>query len=198
MPMPPLAQPLNDDELDRLEDFLFSDAVSEDSLDLIGIHGLFCALAIGPEPVPEQDWLRLVLDGEPRWASGAERSEITGLLKQWYQSIASDLYTDEEMDLPCDATLVLEDEDRESGIAPLTLWAEAFMEGVFLHEELWFAPEREEQVAELMLPIMVASDLFEEDDILQIRNDKRLCEQMVAQIPDLLVDLYLVFHTPEK
>ncbi len=198
MPMQPIAQPLNDDELDRLEDFLFSEAVSEDSLDLIGIHGFFCALAIGPEPVAEQVWFELVFDGEPRWASDDERGEITGLLRQWYQSIASDLYNDEELDLPCDATLELEEEDRESGIAPMTTWAEAFMEGVFQHEELWFAPEREEQVAELLLPIMVASDLFDEDDIAQIRKDKRLCEQMVSQIPDLLVDLYLVFHAPEK
>ncbi|MFC6672556.1 YecA family protein [Marinobacterium aestuariivivens] len=198
MPMPPIAQPLNDDELDRLEDFLFSEAVSEESLDLIGIHGLFCALAIAPEEVPEQQWLELLFDGEPKWQSDAEKKEITALLRQWYQSISSDLYNDEEIDLPCDASLELDEEDREVGIAPLTLWAEAFMEGVFLHEELWFAPEREEQVAELLLPIMLASDLFDEDEIKQIRKDKRLSEQMVAQIPELLVDLYLVFHAPEK
>ncbi len=198
MSMPPIAQPLNDDELDRLEEFLFSDAVSEESLDLIGIHGLFCALSISPEPVPEKEWLALLLDGEPKWHSDAEREEISGLLRQWYQSISNDLYSDEEIDLPCDLTLELEEEDREIGIAPLTLWAEAFMEGVFLHEDLWFSPEREEQVAELMLPIMVASDLFEEDDFKQIRRDKRLCEEMVRQIPDILIDLYLVFHAPEK
>ena len=49
--------PLSDDELDRLETFIFSDVVSEDSLDLIGIHGFLCALNISPVPADEEEWM---------------------------------------------------------------------------------------------------------------------------------------------
>ena len=50
-----------------------------------------------------------------------------------------------------------------------------------------------------MLPIMIASDLFDEDkEMAAMRKDKKLSEEMARQIPDLLIDLYLLFHAPKK
>ena len=49
-----LNTPLTDEELDELEAFLFSDAVSEDALDLVGTHGYFCALNISPVKISEK------------------------------------------------------------------------------------------------------------------------------------------------
>ena len=43
---------ITEDELDTLEEFLFSPAVSEEALDLIGAHGLLCAVNISPSDVP--------------------------------------------------------------------------------------------------------------------------------------------------
>ncbi|BBI63964.1 hypothetical protein HSBAA_52700 [Vreelandella sulfidaeris] len=52
-------QPLLDDEqLDRLDDFLDSDQVDEDALDLISAHGFLVALAVAPSEVsPLSGWL---------------------------------------------------------------------------------------------------------------------------------------------
>ena len=72
------------------------------------------------------------------------------------------------------------------------------MEGVFTQEEAWFSPKTEQDVAEMLLPVMVASELFEEEEITAIRDDEKLCAEMCAQIPELLIDLYLYFHAPEK
>ncbi len=72
------------------------------------------------------------------------------------------------------------------------------MEGVFTQEEVWFNKQTEQDVAEMLLPVMVASDLFDEADINKIRDDEKLCAEMCAQIPELLIDLYLYFHAPEK
>lgn len=71
------------------------------------------------------------------------------------------------------------------------------MEGVFLREEQWFGDD-EETVAGLLLPIMVASELFEDAEISEIRKDRALSEEMCEQIPEVLIDLYLHFHAPEK
>jgi uncharacterized protein len=65
------ANTLTDSELDKLDDFLYSDHVSEDCLDLIGVHGLFCALNISPAPLAEETWLELVFDETPKWESEA-------------------------------------------------------------------------------------------------------------------------------
>ncbi len=187
---------LSDAELDELEDFLYSDAVSEDSLDLVGVHGLFTACNISPKAVTEQEWSELVFDGEPLWASQDQHDRIMEMLRRLYQMINSNLYSDQEIDLPCELTLVAE-EDEE--IASLTWWSQAFMEGVFMNEEAWFGHQAEETVAELMLPMMVASELFLEDkDMATMRKDTKLSEEMAGQIPDLLIDLYLLFHAPKK
>ncbi|RVU32569.1 MULTISPECIES: YecA family protein [Neptunomonas] len=187
-------QPLNDAELDALEAFIFSDAVSEDSLDLIGIHGFLCALSISPNPAPEAKWLDVVFDGQPAWKSDDQRAEVTGWLTRWKNAILVDINDQEELEMPCDLVL-----DRNGDEDPLLeIWAQAFMEGVFLNEEDWFAAENEESVAELLLPIMVASDLFDEQEFKEIRRNRKVANQMANEIPDLLVDLYLVFHSPEK
>jgi uncharacterized protein len=189
------ANTLSDAELDQLDDFLYSDHVSEDCLDLIGVHGLFCALNISSTPLAEETWLELVFDEAPKWASDAQQKEIMSLLKRFYASIGANFYSDGEIELPCELSLDPEDDED---IAPLAWWSQAFMEGVFTQEDNWFANKADDDVAQMLLPMMVASELFDEDDINKIRDDENLCAEMCSQIPELLVDLYLHFHAPEK
>ena len=187
--------PLSDDELDRLETFIFSDVVSEDSLDLIGIHGFLCALNISPVPAAEEEWMDVLFDGVPKWTSTEQEKEITSTLNRWKSSIYSDLSNDSELGMPCELTLETKNEESE-----LEIWAQAFMEGVFLNEDEWFSEgtSKEETVAELMLPIMVVSNLFDEKEFKDIRKNRAVTEQMANEIPDILVDLFLLFHAPEK
>ncbi|UTW04452.1 YecA family protein [Amphritea atlantica] len=188
-----LNTPLTDEELDELEAFMFSDAVSEDALDLVGTHGYFCALNISPVKITEKQWLQELFDGVPEYNSEKEKARIEGLLRRLYFSIGSDLYNDQDMLLPCELTLETEEDEEQS---PLTSWAQAFMEAVFLKEDEWFNHQAEEEVAELMLPIMIASELFEDEEFVKMRADTKLCDEMCRTIPELLVDLYLLFHAP--
>ncbi len=185
---------ITEEELDRLEEFLFSSAVSDEALDLIGAHGFLCALNISPEPITEAEWLEQLFDGEPEWSSEAEKNEIIELLRKLYRTIGNDLYNDQEILLPCELSLEPEDDEE---MTELTIWAQSFMEGVFLKEDAWFGQD-EETVAGLLLPIMVASDLFEDEEVRDISQDRSLREEMCVQIPEVLVDLYLNFHAPDK
>jgi len=185
---------ISEDELDQLENFLDSEAVAETALDLVGAHGLLCALNIAPEKVDESTWMTLIFDEQPNWSSADQQAEIENLLRKLNATIANDLYSDQEIYLPCDLSLETEDDNE---IPEITLWAEAFMEGVFSNEEAWFSDD-EESVAGLLLPIMVASDLFDEGEVKDIRKDRALSEEMCEQIPEILIDLYLQFNSPEK
>ncbi|MBA4501229.1 YecA/YgfB family protein [Marinobacterium marinum] len=185
---------ITEEELDHLEEFLFSPAVSDEALDLIGAHGFLCALNISPKTVTEAEWLEQLFDGEPEWRSAAEKDTIIELLRKLYRTIGNDLYNDQEILLPCELSLEAEDDEDAT---ELTTWAQSFMEGVFLHEEEWFGQD-EETVAGLLLPVMVASDLFEDEDVREISQDRALREEMCVQIPEVLVDLYLHFHAPDK
>ena len=188
--------PLTDDELDRLDDFFYSDAVPEETLDLIGVHGLLCAINIGPEAIPQEEWMDAIFDGEtPSWQSDEEKAEIEDLLARLSKEIASTLYNDEALDIPCELTIVPE---KGEELSDLVAWTQSFMEGVFLREEQWLDGPQADLAAELLLPFMVISDLFEEKEMQQMRKDKSICAGMCAQLPELLIDLYLMFHAPEK
>jgi len=188
---------ITDAELDALENFIFSEAVSEESLDLIGIHGFLCALIIAPSETPESEWLDILFDGQPRWENDLQKTEITAILRHWYANIRVDMENDKELEMPCELTLVVEEADE---VADVETWAQAFMEGVFLKEDAWYqgSPSQEQKVTELMLPIMVVSDLFDAKEFQEIRRNPDVCEEMANEIPDILIDLYLIFQTPEK
>jgi len=188
---------ITDTELDSLENFIFSEVVSEESLDLIGIHGFLCALIISPNSTNESEWLDILFDGQPNWESQQQKSDITDILRNWHASIRCDMENDRELEMPCDLTLVVEEADE---VADIETWAQAFMEGVFLNEEAWYqgSSAQEQKVTELMLPIMVVSDLFDAKEFQEIRRNPDVCEEMANEIPDILIDLYLIFQTPEK
>lgn len=181
--------PLNEKELDELESFIFSPAVSEESLDYIGIHGLLTALAVSPVEVPEEEWMDVIFDGVPGYSDEAQQQRIQSLLTREYLSLCDELNDEEAPELPCD--LVLDDEDES-----LTVWSQGFMEGIFLRESEWFG-ENEEQLAEMLLPIMLASELFDEPEFKEIRDNEKLSNQFCSEIPDLITDLYLHFRVPE-
>jgi uncharacterized protein len=196
MQTPPQNTVITDAELDRLENFIFSDTVSEESLDLIGIHGFLCALIISPSATQEDQWMDILFDGEPQWQSEQQQQDIKSILRNWLARIRNEMENDSELEMPCELSLVVEDNDE---VADVETWAQAFMEGVFLKEDAWYGNASQEQkVTELMLPIMVISDLFDAKEFQEIRRNPDVCEEMANQIPDILVDLYLLLQTPEK
>ncbi|MBB3191348.1 YecA family protein [Halomonas cerina] len=191
----PPPQPLLDDAaLDRLDDFLDSDRVGADALDLIGAHGFLVALAVAPRDVDPAIWIAELFHGEPAFADAAEQEAILALLEQ----------------LRCNAIQVLEGgglpelpfEPVLDGIAPAeTLvgdWCAGFMEGVFLDEAAWFR-EDEATAATLLLPFMLLSGLFDnEPEMAELAGDTARLEALVVQLPDLVLDLYLHYRVPPE
>ena len=107
--------------------------------------------------------------------------------------IARQLASDDDPEVPCELDLGDDPDDSD-----LRGWCIGFMEGVFLREAAWF-DDAEDEVSELLLPIMVASGLFEEQpEFAEIASDRDLVDSMVEQIPELLTALFLLCHAPEE
>jgi uncharacterized protein len=181
------------EQLARLQVFLDADDLHEEALDYIATHGYLTALCICPEPVPEQEWIDALFSEPPHYADDTEREAIESTLVQLKAHIARQLASDEDMELPCDLDLGEEPDESE-----LRGWCIGFMEGVFLRESVWFE-EAEEEVSELLLPIMVGSGLFDEQpEFADIAEDYELVDEMIAQIPELLTALYLICQAPDE
>ena len=56
-----------------------------------------------------------------------------------------------------------------------------------------------EDLAQVLLPIMVGSGLFDEQpEFAEIARDRNLVDEMVEQIPELLTALFLLCNAPEE
>ena len=188
-------QPLDDLELETLENFLESDQVHEECQNFVMAHGFLTALSICPAITPEEKWLPVIFEDTPQFENEKQEKQILQYLSRLFIDIQKELESEDGFMVPCELEMGASPEE----LSELQEWATGFMEGVFMTEQHWFETEKEEVVAELLLPIMVASDLFDDDEVLQIRQSEKLTNSCIAQIPEVVTDLFLVLRTePEK
>jgi len=181
------------EQLSRLQAFLDADELHEEALDYVAAHGYLTALSICPEPVPEREWIDALFSEPPHYRSDEERDDIEATLVQLQTHIARQLASDDDPEVPCELDLGDDPDDSD-----LRGWCIGFMEGVFLREAVWF-DDAEDEVSELLLPIMVASGLFDEQpEFSEIASDRDLVDSMVEQIPELLTALFLLCQAPEE
>ncbi|CAD5109661.1 UPF0149 family protein [Zestomonas carbonaria] len=181
------------EQLTRLQAFLDADELHEEALDYIAAHGYLTALSICSEPVPEREWIDALFSEPPHYRDDIERESIETTLVQLKAHITRLLAADDDLELPCD--LDLGDDPDDSDIRG---WCIGFMEGVFLREAIWFE-NAEDEVSELLLPIMVGSGLFDEQpEFADIARNRELADDMVDQIPEALTALFLLLNAPEE
>ncbi|GHE20774.1 YecA family protein [Halomonas urumqiensis] len=194
-PARPQPEPLLDDEdLDLLDDFLDSERVGEDALDLISAHGYLVALAVAPRDVEPAAWIAELFQGEPVFSDDAEREQILGLLEQLRRNAIAALEQGLLPELPFELTL----DSMAPEETPIGDWCAGFMEGVFLDEAAWFE-EDEEATATLLLPFMALSGLFDDEpDMAEFTANTSRLDTLVGQLPELVLDLYLHYRVPPE
>ncbi|WP_430462113.1 YecA family protein [Thalassolituus sp. LLYu03] len=179
---------LTEDELETLGVLLEEEAERQDSFDFFAVHGLMTALISGPEEFSVQQVWDCAFD-EQLGFSKDEKAKVNDLLNKLAKEIQAWLDSGQDFPVPADLTLIDDDEEP-----PLESWAMGFMTGVLLQEEQWYARD-EETVAQHMFPIMYASGLFmDEPEMADIDDDVDLSNQMCANIPAAVVELYLFLH----
>ncbi len=96
--------PLSDDELLELAEFLVSEAVPETAMDIETLDGFLCALAVGPESVTLGEALPNVWSDDPGvgaapvWASPDQHGRITGLIGRMYAELAEAVSAEEQIE----------------------------------------------------------------------------------------------------
>lgn len=178
---------LKNDEIEALEDILFADPWGEESLDFFGLHGVVCASVVGPQTLDASEIFRLAT-GQESVAPDDVPEVFARLTGQLAQGLAHSLDMGQSLELP-------EPEDGDPMNA-LENWCAGFVDTFLEHEEAWLE-EDEADTAELMVPMLTLSGLFDDDDFRKAREDEKVAQQMADAIPDALTDLYLQFHAPD-
>ena len=153
---PPLAEPLTESELDRLDDFLCRVNHGK-GMTLEGLDGFLCALICGPELVPSSEYLPHVWGGELIQGRGFDSIEqaqdFMSLLARHWNTIAGTLLRG-DVHMP----LVFE---GENGIAMGNDWAIGFQQGMHLRPGSWDKLVEDDEHWAALAPMLV---LAHEDD----------------------------------
>ena len=128
----PAAHPyeLDDDAFDALEELLVSDAVPEDCMNLEMLDGYLAAVVCAPQVLPASVWMPPIWTAhadEASFAAGSRMQKVIGLVRRYYNELATTLGEPEGWEPFCYAGQA--DSDFEVGEE----WVEGFAQGL----ELW-------------------------------------------------------------
>jgi uncharacterized protein len=181
--------PLAQDELTQLETFLTSDLTPEDCMSSLEmIDGYMTAIVIGPEIVPQDQWIPYLLNPEKQqqdvFQSDEQAEEITDLLARHIGAIASQFENDPEEFLPLYEMFSYgEDEERELAIEE---WALGFILGMELAHEAWQPLFANEESAMLAGPLFILGRIT--DDYETMSQEER--DEMTSMLDESVVRIY--------
>lgn len=183
-----LNNPISDEEIAEIEHLLQSEELG-DTHDYFGAHGFICGLAVSPADITEGHWLSILLDIGEKDLSNPHAEKVGKNLITLKKTIDHSLYHGEKLILPCPLKL-----SPKADESPLRSWAIGFMEVVLLHEANWYQRD-EETIAQLLLPIILASGLHEDPEIQRLERDHKLGKTILLQIPEIIIDLYIFYRS---
>lgn len=178
---------LSNPEIEALEDILFAEPWGDEALDFFGLHGLVCASVVGPRAMSAEELFCLATGTDKVPADG-----VPGDFTQAVEKLASELAHLLDMG----QTLELPEPEDGDPMNALENWCAGFVDAFLEHEDEWLE-ENEKETADLMVPMLALSSLFDDEDFQRVRQDEKLSQQMADAIPDSLTDLYLLFHAPD-
>jgi uncharacterized protein len=132
--MSALNEPLSDQEIAELDEFLMSDATPEESMSIVELDGYLTSLVIGPEVVPPSVWLKTIWGGEdaPKFESAAQAQRVIGLIMRRFNTLS---FLFEEP--PEFAPVLWEREVEGTSYRIANDWCWGFMAGVSLAAPAW-------------------------------------------------------------
>jgi uncharacterized protein len=150
----PLLDPLSDEEVEELDDFLLDAAGIDESMNVSMLDGFLTAIICGPKLILPSEWMRWVWDTEhgkdtPNFESIDQASHILGMLTRHLNDIANTLDRAPEHYEP----LLLENINNGNPIPILDEWCMGFVKGMSLDQNSWaeIAKEHPDWVSTIFL-----------------------------------------------
>lgn len=130
-----LYQPLTDDELKRLDQFLIEQENENGIFCVSQLDGYLTAVVSGPETIPPSEWLDFMWgeNGKANWKDAQECEDIFGLMFRQMNDISAVL-----MDAPMEfEPLFMERETENKTYTLVDEWCDGYLRGVVMRWEQW-------------------------------------------------------------
>lgn len=188
----PIDTGLSDEEINELDAFLMSDAVSDETMMLDCLEGFLTAIASGPVAVMPSKWLSRIWgpssEDAPVFDTIEQAMRINSFIMQYMNGIAARLRADPEGFEPLVDVMSYPNDPREyhSG----EMWAHGYMTGIDLCRQDWEEFFRQTESAEVLRPLYLLGfdDLPEDQWSLTETPQQR--ETLTAAIPASVAWIY--------
>ena len=167
-----------------LDVYLSSDRSPENCMQLSDLDGFLTAVAVGPLPIPPEEWLAVVWGGAaPVFRSAREEKLVTAAIMGRYQEIVAGL----ELHPPVVEPVFYEQE----GYVIVSDWAEGFLDGVKLRLPEWSKLIGTGDNA-MMIPLAVHWVDGDGEPIISVDDDvrARIDDEAPKLIPDAVIAIY--------
>jgi uncharacterized protein len=163
--------PLDEDELDELDDFLRSEAVGEDAMDVSMLDGFLTALAVGPTNLPPALWLPMIWGKGAIWPSEKIAERMRMLVLRHANGILLQLREEPDEFDP----LLWEREVDGRTVSEIGEWCSGFVQGMALDIENWQPLLDSDDADDYLYPILLHGT---EDGARQLENDPTLDDDL--------------------
>lgn len=192
------AGPLTDAEFDELDEFLMSDSLPEETMDIAMLDGFLTALAIGPNLIEPSRWLPEIWGGgkagdEVAWESSEQAARIMGMILRHWNFLLAQFQAEPEAYEP----VLYASEEGGKEISIIDEWCIGFVRGMNLDGEAWQPMMDDEEAEEFLWPIMLYGT---ETGWEEMEQNPALAAKH-ADFADALPDCVLAIHdywTPER
>ncbi len=185
--------PLTNDELDELEAFLVSSAVSEDCMNLEMLDGFLAACVCSPVVLPTSQWLQAIWGGSSEstmgaaFSSQAQAQRILELIMRHWSMLSQVL---NEMPTMFKPLLYLGENDEdfsEDSVYEGRDWCQGFMTGVALGGESWSELMENADTADWLFPIEALAFGEQDTAFAEWVDDADRRESLVDELPIAVV-----------
>jgi uncharacterized protein len=147
MTSPNLSQPLSDDDIKRLDDFLLSDESGEEAMMIDELHGFLTAVLSGSDTVMPSEFFPHIW-GEPEFATMEQAQDISSLVLRLYNEIGQSL-----RDGDFEPLLLERPQEKAEAILIADGWCWGYMRGMKLRVESW--QPHLKKISDWMYPISI-------------------------------------------
>ncbi len=190
---------LSDIEMDELDNFLMSDATSNEVMMLDCLDGFLTALVSGPVMPPQNQWLERVWGptaaDTPTFDSPAQAGKIVDLITRHLNAIVWNLQQEPDHFEPVFDMQVYLDDERE--YVDGEMWAHGYMTGINMQQVHWKALFESKHGLEMLQPIRLlgSADISPEEEALISTPAQR--EELSKPIPASVAWIYK-FWAPQR
>ncbi len=177
----PEEQLMSDKEFEELDRFLMSAQCTDEAMTMDALHGYLTAIAIGPEPVPGDEWWPRIWgpdpEDAPEFRNPAQEQRIRRLVERVLEDIVLTFAVAPKDFEP----LFCELQWKGKPVLDAETWAWGFTEGMQLREAAWQPLKDSPQSGLLRAIYLLGAEEIEEEELALV-DDPLKCHKLAVEI----------------